>query len=184
MDASRRRGVDGASRRAVLGALGAGLSAAVAGCTTGDGDAHSPNAETELVSGRLRVPPGGHGTRGFSLPGERWLTVGASLSDRSVDVKRDGPAVDVFVVRPDAVARYRRGEQFEYLRGVSMPDVVNGEVSAAVPGGEYELLVDNTGRGAGAPDGSGVDAVVDVEVVAATGRADGGGGIRPGGQTG
>lgn len=135
------------------------------------------------MSGTLRVPPGSHGTREFSLPGERWLTVGASLSDRSVDVKRDGPAVDVFVVRPDAAARYRRGEQFEYLEGVSMPDVVNGEVSAAVGAGEYELLVDNTGRGVGEPDGSGVDAVVDVEVVASTDRDDGGGGIRPGGLT-
>ena len=168
----------------VLGALGAGLSAAAAGCTAEGGDAsRSPDRGTELVSGTLRVPLGSYGTRGFSLPGERWLTVGASLSDRSVDVKRDGPAVDVFVVRPDAAARYRRGEQFEYLRGVSMPDVVNGEVSAAVPAGEYERLVDNTGRGAGEPDGSGVDAVVDVEVVASTGRGDGGGGIPPGSPT-
>ena len=153
--------------------------AAVAGCTAADGRDRPSDRETELVDGTLRVPPGSHGSRGFSLPGERWLTVGASLSDRSVDVKRDGPAVDVFVVRPDAAARYRRGESFEYLQGVSMPGVVNGEVSATVPGGEYELLVDNTERGAGAPDGSGVDAVVDVEVVAATERGDRAG-IRPG----
>jgi hypothetical protein len=153
------------ARRRLLGALGTGLAAAVAGCAGGDGDA-SPSSDRET-----------------ELPGERWLTVGASLSDRSVDVKRDGPAVDVFVVRPDAAARYRRGEQFEYLRGVSMPDVVNGEVSAAVGAGEYELLVDNTGRGAGEPDGSGVDAVVDVEVVASTDRGDGGG-LRPGDPTG
>ena len=189
MDASRTRGVDGASRRAVLGALGVGLSAAVAGCTTGNGngtgagDARSPGAETELVSGTLRIRPGSHETRGFSLPGERWLTVGASLSDRSVDVKRDGPAVDVFVVSPDAAARYRRGEPFDFLQGVSMPDVVNGEVSGTVPAGEYELLVDNTDRGAGAPDGSGTDAVVDVEVTAATERKTGTGGVRPGGPT-
>jgi hypothetical protein len=185
MDASRTPGECARSRRAVLGAFGVGLSAAVAGCTHDDGNATpSADRETELVSGTLRVPPGSHGSRGFSLPDERWLTVGASLSDRSVDVKRDGPAVDVFVVRPDAAARYRRGEQFEYVEGVSMPDVVNGEVSATVGAGEYELLVDNTERGAGEPDGSGVDAVVDVEVVASTERGVGNDGVRPGDPTG
>lgn len=186
MDTNRTLARGHASRRRIVGALGTALVAAVAGCTADDGDAsRSPDAETELVGGTLRVPPGSHGTRGFSLPGERWLTVGAVLSDRSVDVKRDGPAVDVFVVEPDAADRYRNGEQFEYLRDVSMPDVVAGEVSGTVPAGEYELLVDNTARGAGAPDGSGVDAVVDVEVTAATERDDGGGNrsIRPGGLT-
>ena len=185
MNASESRGEYDPSRREVLGALGTGLAAAVAGCAGGGGDASPhPDRETTLVSGTLRIPPGSHGTRGFSLSGERWLTVGASLSDRSVDVKRDGPAVDVFVVRPDAAARYRRGEPFEYLEAVSMPDVVNGEVSAAVGAGEYELLVDNTERGAGEPDGSGVDAVVDVEVVASTHRGDSGGGTRSGDPTG
>lgn len=185
MDESRRPGRDGASRRGVLGMLGAGLSAAVAGCTAAGGSrSRSPESETTLVSGTLRIPPGSHGAREFSLPGERWLTVSASLSDRSVDVKRDGPAVDVFVVRPDAAARYRRGESFEYLQGVSMPDVVGGEVSATVLEGEYELLVDNTQRGSGEPDGSGVDAVVDVEVTAAAERETGTGGVRPDGPVG
>ena len=183
MNASESRGEYDPSRREVLGALGTGLAAAVAGCAGGDERGPSSDRETELVSGTLRIPPGSHGSRGFSLPGERWLTVGASLSDRSVDVKRDGPAVDVFVVRPDAADRYRRGEPFEYLKEVSMPDVVNGEVSGVVPAGEYELLVDNTERGVGEPDGSGVDAVVHVEVVAATDRDDRGD-IRPGGSAG
>jgi hypothetical protein len=183
MDANLPSG-RGTSRRGVLGALGAGLSAAIAGCTAADADGRrSPGAESELVSGTLRIEPGSHETRGFSLPGERWLTVSASLSDRSVDVKRDGPAVDVFVVDPDAAARYRRGEPFEYLGGVSMPDVVNGEVADTVAAGEYELLVDNTDRGVGAPDGSGVDAVVDVAVTAATERETATGGVRPGGPT-
>lgn len=186
MDANRTDAVDvrrRASRRRIVGALGTGLVAAVAGCTGSGPSRRSRESGTELVSGTLRVPPGTYETVGFSLADERRLTVGAALSDRSIDVKRDGPAVDVFVVDPDAAARYRAGDSFEYLRGVSMPDVVAGEVSATVPAGEYELLVDNTARGAGAPDGSGVDAVVDVEVTAAAGRADGGGGgggIRPG----
>lgn len=175
--AARRR----TSRRRVVGSLGTGLLGAVAGCT---GERPSRGAtETELVSGTLRIPSGEYETAGFSLDGERWLTVGAALSDRSVDVKRDGPAVDVFVMAPDAADRYRRGEPFRYLRGVSMPDVVNGEVSAAVPAGEYELVVDNTNRGSGEPDGSGVDAVVDVAVSAAPERDHGGGGVRPGGLT-
>ena len=188
MDVNRTDGVEGPRRiprRGVVAALGTGLVAALAGCAGGGPSSRSP--ATELVGGTLRVPPGAYESVEFSLDGERWVTVGAALSDRPVDVKRDGPAVDVFVVGPDAAARYRAGEPFEYLRGVSMPDVVVGEVSATVPAGEYELLVDNTPRGAGAPDGSGVDAVVDVEVTAAVERGDGGGsgggGIRPGGLT-
>ncbi len=126
------------------------------------------------MSETLRVPAGAYEVRRFSLDGERWLTVGANLSDRSVDVKHDGPAVDVFVMRPRAAARYRRGEPFEYLEEVSMPDVVNGEVAATVPAGEYELVVDNTNRGPGAPGESEVDAVVDTAVTAASERDRGG----------
>jgi hypothetical protein len=172
-----------ASRREVLGALGTGLLAAVAGCAGGATPGRSAEEEAELVSETLRVPAGAYEARGFSLDGERWLTVGANLSDRPVDVKQDGPAVDVFVMRPRAAARYRRGESFEYLEGVSMPDVVNGEVAATVPAGEYELVVDNTNRGPGAPGESAVDAVIDVTVTAATEREDGGSGVRPGGLT-
>jgi hypothetical protein len=165
------------TRRRIVGMLGAGLFAAVAGCA--EGRPHGPPETEQLVSETLQVPPGTYETWRFSLDAERWLTVGAVLSDRSVEVELDGPAVDVFVVSPDAVARFRRGESFDYLRGVSMPDVVNGEVAASVSAGEYALVVDNTKRGSAAPDGSGVDAVVDVAVTAATERPHDGSGSDP-----
>jgi hypothetical protein len=165
MDANRDSGRDGASRRDVLGALGTGAVAAVAGCTDGTGPTRRASGK-RLVDGTLRLETGTYGTRAFTLADERWLTVAATLSDRSVDVKRDGPAVDVFVLRPNEAARYRAGDPFEYLETVSMPDVVNGSVAGTVPAGEYELLVDNTARGSGAPGDVGFDAVIDLEVTA------------------
>lgn len=154
----------------MIGALGTGAVAALAGCT---GSAATPPREREertLVDATLRVDPGTHESAAFSLDDERWLTVGATLSDRSVDVKNDGPAVDVYVLTPDAAAAYRAGESVDYVAGVSMPDVVSGQVSSTVPPGAYELLIDNTKRGSGEPDGSGAPAVVRVEVTAGGGR--------------
>ena len=62
-------------------------------------------------------------------------------------------------------------------------DVGDGEVAATVPAGEYELVGYKTNRGSGAPDGSGMDAVVNVAVTAVAAREGGGSGVRPGGLT-
>jgi hypothetical protein len=159
----------GTSRRSVLGAVGTALLGSLAGCVAAADGTGQPATST-LVGTTLRVPPGRSASRRFTLDGERWVTVAATLSDRSVDVKQDGPAVDVVAMTPAQYARYRDDGAFAHLPGVSMPDVVNGEVASTLGAGDYVLVVDNTATGPGEPAGSGVPAVVDLTVTAATER--------------
>lgn len=150
-------------RRALLGALGAGVLAAVAGCGTG-GDRRA--GSRSLVDRTVRVPAGGYETVRFELARDRWVTVDAALSDADGDVRNDGPAVDVVVVSLEAFRRYRAGEGLAFLGRVSMPDLINGRVAGELAAGEYRLLVDNTAVGPADPGESGVTAVLDVEVTA------------------
>jgi hypothetical protein len=159
----------GASRRSVLGAVGTALLGSLAGCAAAAGETGQPEGPT-LVGTTLRVAPGRSASRRFTLDDERWVTVAATLSDRSVDVKQDGPAVDVVVMTPAQYERYRDDEAFAHLPGVSMPDVVNGEVASTLGAGDYVLVVDNTATGPAEPAGSGVPAVVDLTVTAAVER--------------
>lgn len=165
-------------RRTILGAVGGGI-AALAGCTA---DA-APSADgTTLLDTTAEVDPGRYDSFRFELPGERWVTTEAALSDRSLDVKRDGPGVDVVVMTAGAFARFSDGGPFEFRPTVSMPDVVNGSVSGTLPAGEYVLVVDNSDVGDGSPDGSDVPAVVDLSITAASGRQRARAGGRPGGR--
>jgi hypothetical protein len=111
------------------------------------------------------VEPGRYEAAPFALEDDRRLTVGATLSDRSVDVKRDGPAVDV-VMTAAAYREFESQRAFDYVGGVSMPDIVSGRVSATVRPGEYVALVDDTDTGPAAPGSSGVPAVVDLTFTA------------------
>lgn len=154
------------SRRTVLGVAGAALAAPLAGCTAEGSRQPAPSEPTPLVDTTLRVEPGRYDTVEFRLDDEQWTTVHANLSDRSVDVKQDGPAVDVVVMSADQYARFRESRTFDYVGGVSMPDVVNGQVSGPLGPGEYVLLVDNSDVGPAAPGQSGVTAVTELEVTA------------------
>jgi hypothetical protein len=156
-----------ASRRRFLGTAGAVLAGALAGCSAAatPGETGRTNRSL-LVDTTVRVDPGQAAARRFTLDGERWVAVAATLSDRSVKVKQDGPAVDVVTMTPAQYERYRDGEGFAHLPGVSMPDVVNGEVASTLGAGEYVLVVDNTTTGPGEPAANGVPAVVDLTVTA------------------
>lgn len=162
------------SRRAVLGAVGATLTAALAGCTaTGapEGSGEGPRTESgPLVDTRTRVEAGSAASHRFSLETERWVSVAATLTDRPLEVKRDGPAVDVVVMTPSQFERFRTEDAFAYQPGVSMPDVVSGEVASTLAGGEYVLVVDHSAVGPGEPDSQGMPAVVDLTVTATAGR--------------
>ena len=61
-----------------------------------------------------------------------------------------------------------------YVDRVSMPDVITGEVSAALGPGEYVLLVDNSDAVAAAPGGTAPAAMVDLTVTATRERDRGG----------
>lgn len=149
------------SRRTVLGTTGAVVATGLAGCAV---EARQQQPPTPLVDTTLRAEPGQYDTIEFRLDDEQWTTVAAYLSDRSVDVKLDGPAVDVVVMTPDQYTRFQETRAFDYVGGVSMPDVVTGEVSAMLDAGDYVLLVDNTATGAAAPGSASVPAVVSLEV--------------------
>lgn len=160
----RRRGRDtGVSRRRLLGAAAVAFGTALSGCTA---TGARRDDEDTLIDETLRVDPGRYEAVPFALEDDRRLTVEATLSDRSVDVKRDGPAVDVVVMTATAYREFESRRAFSYVGGVSMPDVVSGQVSGTVDHGEYVALVDNTDTGPAAPGSSGVTAVVDLTVTA------------------
>jgi len=164
--AERRRSRDcdaGVSRRRLLGAAAVTFGTALSGCTATGARRFD---EDTLVDERVRVEPGRYEAIRFALEDDRRLTVGATLSDRSVDVKRDGPAVDVVVMTAAEYREFESQRAFSYVGGVSMPDVVSGQVSGTVGPGEYVALVDNTDTGPAAPGLSGVPAVVDLTVTA------------------
>jgi hypothetical protein len=155
------------TRRSVLGTIGAMTVAAVAGCTA---EADRQPTPTPVVDATARVEPEQYETFEFELDSPRWTTVSANLSDRSVDIKNDGPAVDVVVMTAEQYTRFQRQQTFEYVGEVSMPDVVNGEVSATLQPGAYVALVDNSAAGSAAPGASRVTAVVDLEITTTIGQ--------------
>lgn len=155
------------SRRAFLGTAGTALAGVLAGCSaTATPGGSGRTSRSPLVDTTVRLKPGQATARQFSLDGERWVAVTATLSDRSVKVKQDGPAVDVVTMTPAQYEQFQDGEGFAHLTGVSMPDVVSGEVASTLGAGEYVLVVDNTTAGAGEPAGSGVPSVVHLTVTA------------------
>lgn len=161
------------SRRAILGAVGATLTAALAGCTATGAPEESGRPRTEsgpLVDTRTRVEAGSAASHRFSLGTERWVSVAATLTDRPLEVKRDGPGIDVVVMTPAQFERFRTEDAFAHQPGVSMPDVVSGEVAATLAAGEYVLVVDHSAVGPGEPDSQGTPAVVDLTVTATAGR--------------
>lgn len=155
------------SRRALLGSVGVAFAGALAGCTA-DAD-HQPETKT-VVDETARVEPGQYATFEFELYKPQWTTVRANLSDRSVDVKTDGPAVDVVVMTAAQYSRFQNDGTFEYVGGVSMPDMVNGEVSGTLEAGSYVALVDNTANGDATPGTDGGTSVVDLQITAEDSR--------------
>jgi hypothetical protein len=117
-----------------------------------------------LVDETAAVEPGEYETFEFELDAERWMSVRATLSDRSVDVKKDGPSLDVVIMTAAQFGQYQTHDRFEYVNGVSMPDVVTGRVSDEVKPGHYIALVDNTSNGSANPGNSDVTGVVDIEI--------------------
>jgi hypothetical protein len=171
------------SRRRFLGAVGAGLAAALAGCSATATPGGTERAgRSPLVDTTVRVEPGQATAQRFSLDGERWVTVAATLSDRSVKVKQDGPAVDVVTMTPAQYERFEDEGAFAHVPGVSMPDVVGGEVGSTLDAGEYVLLVDNTATGPAEPERDGVPAVVDLTVTATAERERATAGVRAAGR--
>lgn len=164
------------SRRTVIGLAGTSLATAVAGCSTAGGQR---TGDRTLLADTATVAPGSYETYEFSLDQEAYLTVSATLTDRSVEIKQDGPAVDVVVMTPARYEAFQRGEAFEYVGGISMPDVVSGQVSSSLDSGDYRLVVDNSARGIGEPGDSDTPAVVDLEVSASSGREAEQAGVRP-----
>jgi hypothetical protein len=159
----------------VLGTAGTALVTVLAGCAVEASQQQASTesqqqAPTELVNETVRVESGQHEVVGFRLDDEQWTTVAAYLSDRSVEFKNDGPGIDVVVMSPDQYTRFRETREFDYVGGVSMPDVVNGQVSAMLNAGDYVLLVDNSTTGSAKPADSGVPAVVKLEVTASDNR--------------
>jgi hypothetical protein len=155
------------SRRSVLGTVGVAAGAAVAGCST-EGERRAQT--TPLVDETARVEPGRYEVFEFELDDARWTTVSATLSDRSVDAKQDGPAVDVLVMTAAQHREFQDEGRIEYVGGVSMPDVVDGEVSGSLEPGSYVVLVDNSARGPASPGNAGSPGVVDVEITAGDSR--------------
>lgn len=145
------------SRRSVLGITGVAVITGVTGCTAKAGRQPAP---TSVVDATARVKSGQYEAFEFELAESKWTTVSAYLSDRSVEVKEDGPGVDVVVMTATQYDQFQNQGTFEYVGGVSMPDVVNGEVSDTLKSGKYVALVDNTSAGTAKPDDSEVTAVV------------------------
>lgn len=164
------------SRRTAIGVTGTALMAAVAGCSSAGGER---TGDPTLVDETATVAPGSYDSIEFALDQEAYLTLSATLTDRSVEIKHDGPAVDVVVMTPAHYEAFQRGETFEYVGGISMPDVVSGEVSSSLDSGDYRLVVDNSARGAGEPGDSDTPAVVDLAVSAPTSGREETAGIRP-----
>lgn len=155
------------SRRSVLGALGVVVGAGVAGCTAKAG--RQP-ASKPLVDVTARVKPGQYEAFEFELDESQWTTVSAYLSDRSVELKNDGPAVDVVVMTAEQHTQFQKERTFDYVGGVSMPDVVNGQVADTLEPGTYVALVDNTSAGVAKPGNSRVTGVVHLEITASASR--------------
>jgi|GEM_PF-5079791 len=155
------------SRRALLGSVGVALAGALAGCTA-DAD-QQPETKT-VVDETARVERGQYATFEFQFDEPQWTTVRANLSDRSVDVKTDGPAVDVVVMTAAQYEKHQNHGAFEYVGGVSMPGMVNGEVSATLEGGSYVALVDNTANGDAKPGTDGGTSVVDLQITTSDSR--------------
>jgi hypothetical protein len=165
------------SRRQALAAGVLGVVTGAAGCTgdaveraapAGSAAASDPPASTPVVEETFRVAPGQHATTDFRVEETRWVTVSASLSDRTVDIKHDGPAVDVVILSPRQYERFQQDGQLDGVDGVSMPDVVIGEVTATLEAGTYVALVDNSAAGAAAPGDATVPAVVDLSITTGT----------------
>jgi hypothetical protein len=151
----------------MLGITGTVFVTAVAGCTARAGQ---PVTRRPLVDVTAEAEPGQYEAFEFTVESETWITVSAHLSDRSAKTKTDGPGVDVVVMSSDQYDRFRSDGTFEYVREVSMPDVVTGRVSNTLDSGEYVALVDNTAAGTAEPGGSGVTAVVDLEITPSESR--------------
>lgn len=155
------------SRRKAVGTVGIALGAVLAGCAAESGQQSSSQT---VLDETATVKPGEYEAFDFELAAERWVTVSATLSDRSVDVKQDGPGLDVFIMTTDQYTQFQNHDELEYRGGVSMPDVVTGQVSDTVKPGNYIALVDNTARGPANPGDSDVTGVLNIEITAATGR--------------
>lgn len=149
------------SRRSVLGIAGVIAVTGVAGCTAEAGRQSTP---TSVVDATAKVKPGQYEAFKFELNESKWTTVSAYLSDQSVEMKEDGPGVDVVVMTAAQYNQFQNQRTFEYVGGVSMPDVVNGEVSDTLEPGNYVALVDNTSAGTAKPDDSEVTGVVRLEI--------------------
>lgn len=160
----------------MISVAGLTLMTAVAGCSTTGGNR---TRDRTLLAETATVAPATYGTFEFELDREIYLTLSATLTDRSVEIKHDGPAVDVVVMTPEHYEEFQRGESFRYVGGVSMPDVVSGEVSSSLGPGDYRIVVDNSARGIGEPGDSDTPAVVDIEVSASSSGRQETVGIRP-----
>lgn len=155
------------SRRSVLCTVGVAVGTAIAGCAA---EANRQSTSTRVIDETARVKPGQYEAFEFELDEARWTTVSANLSDRSVDVKKDGPSVDVVVMTAEQYSQFQKQRHFEYVGGVSMPGVVNGQVSATLKPGNYVALVDNTAAGSAKPSNSGVTGVVNLEITTSDSR--------------
>jgi hypothetical protein len=153
--------LDRISKRSVLRTVGVGVGTTVAGCTT-EGGQHATTPP--LLDETAAVKPGEYEAFEFELDAERWMSVSATLSDRSVDVKKDGPSLDVVIMTAQQFTQFQKEGQFEYVNGVSMPDVVTGRVSDEMKPGNYIALVDNTSKGSASPGSSDVTGVVDIQI--------------------
>lgn len=156
------------SRRSVLGTFGVAVVTGVAGCTAKAGQ--QPTS-SPIVDATARVKPGQYEAFEFKLDESQWTTVSAYLSDRSTKLKNDGPGVDVVVMTAEQYNQFQKQRTFEYVGGVSMPDVVNGEVSDTLSPGNYVALVDNTSAGSAKPGRSSVTGVVHLEITTSDSRS-------------
>ena len=155
------------SRRSILGTVGVAVGTAIAGCAA---EASQQSTSTRVIDETANVKPGRYEAFEFELDEARWTTVSAYLSDQSVDVKKDGPSVDVVVMTAEQYSQFQKQRHFEYVGGVSMLDVVNGEVSATLEPGNYVALVDNTASGSAKPENSGIPGVVNLEITTSESR--------------
>jgi hypothetical protein len=150
------------SRRAFVGTAGLAIGTVLTGCTASETDGRT--ASGHIIEETARVKPGEHEAFEFELDASQWVTVSASLSDRSVDVKKDGPGVDVVIMTIDQYSQFQRERQFEYVGEVSMPDVVTGQVSGTLDPGSYVALVDNSNTGSAKPGNADTTGVVNLDI--------------------
>lgn len=77
-----------------------------------------------------------------------------------VEILDGGGTLDVYLMDDGEYDRYRDGENFEYYQDVSAVEVQSESLFATIDGGEYRLVVANTGMFSTSPDGA---IVVDFE---------------------